>query len=96
MSTVDDLDAFFGRFGYTGRHDRDDAELAAVRRLRPRLRALLTAERDEAVEIVNDLLAEARGAAAAGAPRPASTGTCTPSTPTPRSTNASPSRPRWR
>jgi hypothetical protein len=45
---------------YTGRHDRDDAELDAVRRLRPRLRTLLTAERDDAVEIVNDLLGKAR------------------------------------
>ena len=36
-----------------------DAELDAVRRLRPRLRKLLTAERDDAVTIVNDLLAEA-------------------------------------
>ena len=44
---------------YTGRHDHDDAELDAVRRLRPRLRTLLTAERDDAVTIVNDLLAEA-------------------------------------
>ena len=55
-----DLDAFYARFEFTGRHDGDEAELAAVRRLRPRLRTLLTAERDEAVDIVNDLLAEAR------------------------------------
>jgi len=55
-----ELDAFYERFEFTGRHDRDDAELAAVRRLRPRLRALLTADRDEAVGLVNELLAEAR------------------------------------
>jgi predicted RNA-binding Zn ribbon-like protein len=60
LTSVADLDAFFSRFTYTGRHDRDEAELDSVRRLRPRLRALLTAERDEAVEIVNDLLARAR------------------------------------
>ena len=60
LTSVADLDAFFSRFTYTGRHDRDEAELDSVRRLRPRLRTLLTAERDEAVEIVNDLLARAR------------------------------------
>jgi predicted RNA-binding Zn ribbon-like protein len=59
LASVEDLDGFFARFGYTGRHDRDEAELEAVRRLRPRLRTLLTAERDEAVEMVNRLLAEA-------------------------------------
>lgn len=59
LTSVAELDAFFTRFSYTGRHDRDDAELDAVRRLRPRLRTLLTAERDHAVEIVNDLLAQA-------------------------------------
>jgi predicted RNA-binding Zn ribbon-like protein len=59
LTSLADLDDFWTRFGYTGRHDRDDAELAAVRQLRPRLRTLLTAERDEAVEIVNDLLERA-------------------------------------
>ena len=67
------------RFEYTGRHDRDAAELDAVRRLRPRLRALLTAERDDAVEIVNDLLAR-RGRSPGWSATTASTGTCTPST----------------
>jgi predicted RNA-binding Zn ribbon-like protein len=60
LTSIADLDAYFEQFGYTGRHDRDDAELDAVRRLRPQLRALLTADRDQAVEIVNGLLAEAR------------------------------------
>jgi predicted RNA-binding Zn ribbon-like protein len=57
LETVEDLDAFYEDFGYTGRHDRDQAELDAVRRLRPRLRALLTAERDDAVALVNEMLA---------------------------------------
>jgi predicted RNA-binding Zn ribbon-like protein len=57
LETVEDLDAFYEDFGYTGRHDRDQAELDAVRRLRPRLRALLTAERDDAVTLVNEMLA---------------------------------------
>ena len=59
LTSMAELDAFWDTFGYTGRHDHDDAELDAVRRLRPRLRTLLTAERDDAVGIVNDLLAEA-------------------------------------
>ena len=59
LTSMAELDAFWDTFGYTGRHDHDDAELSAVRRLRPRLRTLLTAERDDAVGIVNDLLAEA-------------------------------------
>ncbi|MDH2415405.1 CGNR zinc finger domain-containing protein [Nocardioides sp. CER19] len=58
LETVADLTAFFEAFGYTGRHDRTLAELEDVRTLRPRLRELLTADRDAAVEIVNDLLAE--------------------------------------
>jgi predicted RNA-binding Zn ribbon-like protein len=59
LTSMTELEGFWDEFGYTGRHDRDDAELDAVRRLRPRLRTLLTAERDDAVGIVNDLLAEA-------------------------------------
>ena len=59
LTSQAELEEFWTRFGYTGRHDRDEAELAAVRRLRPRLRELLTAERDQAVAIVNDLLERA-------------------------------------
>ena len=58
LDSVAELGAFFERFDYTGRHDRSAAELDAVRALRPRLRELLTADRDTAVGIVNDLLAE--------------------------------------
>ena len=60
LSTVEDLDRLFADFSYTGRHDRTRAELDAVRRLRPRLRELLTAERDRAVALVNTMLAEER------------------------------------
>lgn len=60
LGTVDDLRAFLDEWAYTGRIDGTGAELDAVRRLRPRLRALLTAERDDAVERVNAMLAEAR------------------------------------
>lgn len=60
MSSVEDLSAYFVTHGYTGRHDGDEAELAQVRRLRPVLRRLLTADRDEAVAIVNEMLATKR------------------------------------
>ncbi|WP_134742109.1 CGNR zinc finger domain-containing protein [Nocardioides sp. 503] len=56
LSTIADLDAFFRDYAYTGRRDRDRAELDAVRALRPRLRELLTAERDDAVALVNQML----------------------------------------
>jgi predicted RNA-binding Zn ribbon-like protein len=58
LAAVPELTAFFERFGYTGRHDRTRAELDEVRALRPRLRELLTSDRDAAVGLVNDLLAE--------------------------------------
>jgi predicted RNA-binding Zn ribbon-like protein len=58
LHTVADLAEFLRRWRYTGRHDRTRAELEAVRALRPRLRALLTADRDEAVVRVNEMLRE--------------------------------------
>ncbi len=60
LDTVAALDEFFERWGYTGHHDSDEAELEAVRGVRPALRELLTADRDGAVALVNDWLAEAR------------------------------------
>jgi predicted RNA-binding Zn ribbon-like protein len=60
LRTVDELDAWYRGWGYTGRHDRDEAELAALHALRPVLRELLTADRDRAAELTNRLLAEAR------------------------------------
>ena len=59
LDTVDALDEFYAEFEYTGRRDGDDAELAAVRALRTALRELLTSDRDQAVELVNEMLAEA-------------------------------------
>ena len=59
LTTVAELDAWYAQHGYTGRHDGDDAELAALRALRPVLRELLTADRDRAAELVNEMLAEA-------------------------------------
>jgi predicted RNA-binding Zn ribbon-like protein len=58
MTTTAELGEFFRHHGYTGRHDGTDAELAEVLALRPELRALLLADRDEAVGLVNDVLAQ--------------------------------------
>lgn len=59
LETVAELAVIFTDLGYSGRHDRTRAELDAVRAIRPRLRGLLTATRDEAVDLVNEMLAEA-------------------------------------
>jgi predicted RNA-binding Zn ribbon-like protein len=59
LETVEALDGFYAEFEYSGRRDGDEAELAAVRALRPVLRELLTSDRDSAVELVNAMLAEA-------------------------------------
>jgi predicted RNA-binding Zn ribbon-like protein len=59
LTTQADFDEVWEKYEYSGRRDRTQAELDAVRALRPRLRALLTADRDKAVELVNQLLSEA-------------------------------------
>jgi predicted RNA-binding Zn ribbon-like protein len=58
LRTVAELDAFFDEHGYTGSHRRDRAELDEVRALRPRLRELLTSDRDTAAALVNQMLLE--------------------------------------
>jgi predicted RNA-binding Zn ribbon-like protein len=60
LTEVAEVDEWYARHGYTGRRDRDDAELAALRALRPVLRELLTASRDRAAVLVNTMLADAR------------------------------------
>jgi predicted RNA-binding Zn ribbon-like protein len=60
LTTVAELDGVWDAYSYTGRHDRTRAELDGVRAIRPRLRALLTADRDGAVDLVNQMLSEAR------------------------------------
>ena len=60
LAAVADLDALFRDNRYTGRHERTVEELDAVRAIRPRLRALLTADRDDAVAMVNEMLADAQ------------------------------------
>ncbi|AYJ50465.1 CGNR zinc finger domain-containing protein [Rhodococcus sp. P1Y] len=59
LTSREQLSAFFIEQGYTGRFDGDQAELDAVRDLRPSLRLLLTSDRDAAVELVNEILAGA-------------------------------------
>jgi hypothetical protein len=60
LVTVDQLDALLTRYGYSGRIDHDEAELAAVREARGQLREVWTLDRDGAVEAVNRMLREAR------------------------------------
>jgi predicted RNA-binding Zn ribbon-like protein len=60
LTTVADLDRVWDSYSYTGRHDRTGAELNTVRALRPRLRELLTAGRDDAALLVNQMLREAQ------------------------------------
>jgi predicted RNA-binding Zn ribbon-like protein len=60
LTSVEALTAFYDDHGYSGGHRRDRAELEAVRAIRPRLRRLLSAGRDEAVAQVNEILADAR------------------------------------
>jgi predicted RNA-binding Zn ribbon-like protein len=60
LTSPAELGEFLRHWGYTGRHDGTAAELAAVLDLRPELRALLLAGRDEAVGLVNAVLAEER------------------------------------
>lgn len=58
LVTSDDFEDFLVSFPYTGRIDRDADELSAVRALRPRLRRMLLASRDEMVAGINDALRE--------------------------------------
>ncbi|WP_136520472.1 MULTISPECIES: CGNR zinc finger domain-containing protein [Cellulomonas] len=59
LATVADLAAFRARWGYTGRHDGDAAELAAVRDARTRVAALWAVDRDEAADAINTMLRDA-------------------------------------
>ena len=60
LTTVEALSEFYAEHEYSGGHQRNEAELAAVRAVRGSLRALLTADRATSVELVNGILAEAR------------------------------------
>ena len=58
LTTIEQLQALFDDWGYTGSRPRTSRELEAVRAVRPRLRELLVADRDTAVELINAILAE--------------------------------------
>ena len=59
LTTVEELEGFLDEHQFTGTRVGDAAELASVRALRPRLRVLMTSDRDTAAGLVNDLLGEA-------------------------------------
>lgn len=58
LRDVEDLASFLATHGWTGLHEGTEAELQAVRDLRPTLRRLWDADEDELVAIVNGLLRE--------------------------------------
>jgi len=58
LTTPEELADFLDAHDYTGTRLGSAAELSAVRDLRPRLRTLLTSDRDTAVGLVNTLLAD--------------------------------------
>ena len=58
LTSVEELRAFLDRHEFTGTRVGDAAELASVRALRPRLRRLMTSDRDTAAGLVNTLLGE--------------------------------------
>jgi predicted RNA-binding Zn ribbon-like protein len=60
LTTTEELAAFLDTHEFTGSRLGTEAELEAVRGLRPRLRTLLTSDRDTAAALVNDLLGEER------------------------------------
>jgi predicted RNA-binding Zn ribbon-like protein len=53
------LDEFVQAWGWTGERTHDQAELDAIRRLRPRLERLWEMNEDDAADLVNTLLREA-------------------------------------
>ncbi len=60
LNTRAELEAFLDEHEFTGVRLGDTAELETVRQLRPRLRRILTTDRDTAAGLVNELLAEER------------------------------------
>ncbi len=58
LQTVADFDDYLRINPYTGRIRRDEAEIAAVRDIRPRLRQLWDVDRESAVPLVNRMLAD--------------------------------------
>ncbi|HEY1105197.1 MAG TPA: ABATE domain-containing protein, partial [Agromyces sp.] len=59
LATTAQLSALIGAWQYSGRRDGDAAELAEVREARERIRGIWGRPRDEVVDEVNAILAEA-------------------------------------
>ncbi|MDT4938690.1 MAG: hypothetical protein QOG80_2361 [Pseudonocardiales bacterium] len=60
LGTLEDLDTFLAKWGFTGSRTHDRRELQSVRELRPILGRIWEVDEDEAVRLVNSLLAESR------------------------------------
>jgi predicted RNA-binding Zn ribbon-like protein len=60
LTSLDELERWWSAHRYTGRHDRDAAELDALRAIRPELRELLSADRDTAAALTNAMLERAQ------------------------------------
>lgn len=60
LTSLNQLERWWTAHRYTGRHDRDVDELEALRAIRPKLRTLLTADRDAAAELTNEMLNRAQ------------------------------------
>lgn len=60
LADVAALDDFLRTWGWTGKRERGETELRAVRALRPRLRRFWELDEDGVVELVNELLREGR------------------------------------
>jgi predicted RNA-binding Zn ribbon-like protein len=58
LTTPEELETFLDEHEFTGTRLHSEAELGLVRDLRPRLRALLTSDRDTSADLVNQLLGE--------------------------------------
>jgi predicted RNA-binding Zn ribbon-like protein len=58
LTSPEELEAFLDEHQFTGTRLRSESELRSVRDLRPRLRALLTSDRDTCAGLVNELLGE--------------------------------------
>jgi predicted RNA-binding Zn ribbon-like protein len=60
LSSLEDLDRFVAKWGWTGSRRRDAGELEQVRAIRPRLRGLWELDADGVVTEVNVILHDAR------------------------------------
>jgi len=60
IATIDELGELLARTPYSGRIDHDELELREVRQARAQIREVWTLSRDDAVEVVNRMLREAR------------------------------------